>query len=297
MILAAGLGTRLGALTSNRPKALVPIGNRPVINRVIQYLKDHHFSEVVVNAHHHHRQLVKHLDEGRPFEMDIQVRVEPHILGTGGGIKNVADFWDYEPFLVINADILTDIDLTKAYRAHQNNKGLATLVLHDYEPFNQIQIDDQLNILDIKGRGRPGRLAFTGIHIIEPGLLNYIPDRVFSNIIDCYRKLIKLGKPIKAYISTGHDWRDIGTIEGYIQANKKTLGDHAFLLGPGHKVHPSARLEDWAIIGEGTRIEKGAEVKRSILWDRVRIKKRTKVIDSIVTSSRVVGHDLVDKVF
>ncbi len=223
MILAAGLGTRLRPLTSEKPKPLVPIGNIPIINLLIQYLKGHGIDEIIVNAHHHYQQVIDHLGGGKPFGIDIEVRVEPKILGTGGGIKNTEDFWDTDPFIVINSDILTNIDLSRAYDEHRRNKNLVTLVLHDYKAFNQILIDERLNILDIGLESSPGRLAFTGIHIIEPEVLNHIPKGKFSNIIDCYRELIRSGKHIRAHLSQGHYWRDIGTVESYMLANKEIV--------------------------------------------------------------------------
>jgi NDP-sugar pyrophosphorylase family protein len=297
MILAAGFGTRLGPLTSRKPKALVPVGNKPVIDRVIQSLKQHSISKIVVNAHHHHDQVVKHLDDGRPYRLDIRVLVEREILGTGGGIKNAEHFLGSDPFVVINGDILTNINLTEAFKAHLRNPCLATLILHNYEPFNQVQIDDRLNITDIAAENHPQRLAFTGIHIIEPKLLTHIPEGVFSNIINCYRELIHSGKPVKAYISKGHYWRDIGTVDSYIRANREDLGKKHLLLGPGHQIHPSARIEDWAVIGEKACLEEGVEIKRSILWEKVRIKKGRRVIDSIVTSLREVEIDLREEIF
>lgn len=297
MILAAGLGTRLRPLSLNKPKALVPVGNRPAIDMVINYLKRNNANEIIINAHHHHQQIVKHIAGGRLYGIDIQVRVEPEILGTGGGIKNTEDFWDTKPFIVINSDILTDIDLLKAYDFHRRNKGLATLILHDKPPFNQIQIDSRMDLLDITNDNRPGRLAFTGIHIIEPELLNYLPAGVFSNIIDCYRDLIRKGKPVKAYVSAGHKWRDIGTVESYVLANKETLQENSFLLGPDSHIPGSTRLRDWAIIGEKTRLEQGVEITRSILWEKVTVKKGVKVVDSIVTASREVTHDLINRAY
>ena len=297
MILAAGLGTRLRPLSLIRPKALVPVGNRPVIDRVIDCLRRHTTSEIVVNAHHHHRQIVEHLNSGRPFGIDIQVRVEPEIRGTGGGIKNTADFWDTDPFIVINSDILTNINIAEAYEGHRRNGCLVTLILHDQPPFNQIQIDNRMNILDIAEDNHPARLAFTGIHIISPELLNYIPEGVFSNIIDCYRTLIQKGKPVKAHVSEGHQWRDIGTVESYVLANKEALQGKPFLLAPDARIHSTARLKDWAIIGGKTCLEQGVEITRSILWEKVTTKKGIRVIESIVTSSREVTQDLINRVY
>lgn len=294
MILAAGLGTRLRPLTSNRPKALVPVGNRPVIEKVIEYLKTHGVTEIVVNAHHHHKHIVKHLASTGDLGVKIEVRVEPKILGTGGGLKNTEDFWDTEPFFVINADILSDIDLSGAHEAHKKDGNLATLILHDHEPFNQIRTDGRLNITDIAQENRTGRLAFTGIHIIEPELLSHIERGVYSNIIDSYRELIKTGAPIRAYISEGHYWRDIGSIESYILANKDALKGKPYLVDPGCQIEASSRLTDWVIMGAKAVIGNDVEIKRSILWENVTIRKGFKVIDSIVTASREVRSDLIN---
>ena len=288
MILAAGLGTRLRPLTANRPKALVPVGNEPVIERVIRYLEGQNISEIIVNAHHHHKQVVKHFEGGRPSGTPVEVRVEPEILGTGGGIKNVADFWGAKPFVVINGDVLTNIGLREACESHRKSGSLATLVLHDCRPFNQVQVDDHLNIVDIGVENLPGRLAFTGIHIIDPELLNYVPEGVFQDIIVCYRELIGSGKPIKAHISREHYWRDMGTIKNYFLANREALEGNPFLVGPGCRIHTSVKLREWAIIGEGAWLEDGAEVRRSILWEDVRVEKGRRVIDSVVTSAEEV---------
>ena len=297
MILAAGLGTRLRPLTSHKPKPLVPIGNRPLIDRLIQYLKEYGIEEVIINAHHHHQQVVEYLDGGRPFGIDIEVRVEPEILGTGGGIKNTEDFWDTDPIIIINGDILTDIDLSKALGAHRRDGSLATLIVHNCKPFNQIRINNDMDIVDIASENLPDRLAFTGIHIIQPEFLEYIPQGIFSNIIDCYRELIKEGKPIRAHLSNGHYWRDIGTVDSYILANKESLQEGLFLLGPNCKIHKSSRLKEWAIIGRNTYLEEGVEIRRSILWEGVIVRRETKIVDGIITSSQEVKQDLVDDIY
>ena len=297
MILAAGLGTRLSPLTSNRPKALVPVGNRPVIEKVIEYLKTQGVTEIVVNAHHHHKKIVKHMDAIGHLGVKTEVRVESKLLGTGGGLKNTEDFWDKGAFFVINADILSDINLAEAYGAHKRDCNLATLILHDHEPFNQVRIDDRLNITDIAKENQTGRLAFTGIHIIEPELLSHIEKGVYSNIIDCYRKLIKAGEPIRGYISEGHCWRDVGSIESYILANKEALGGKSFLLDPSCHIEASSRMMDWVVIGAKGIIEHGVEIRRSILWENVKIKEGVKVIDSIVKDSREVRSDLFKGIF
>jgi len=296
MILAAGLGTRLRPLTLKRPKSLMPVGNRPMIDRVIDYLRRYGVRELIVNAYHHKGQLAAHLDGGRPFGLKIQVKEEARILGTGGGIKNTEGFWSDAPFIVMNSDILTDIDLARALRAHQERGNLVTLILHDCEPFNQVRINDDFDILDIASKPGPGRLAFTGIHIMEPDLLSHIPSREFSSIIDCYLNLISGGHPIRAYVSRGHYWRDVGTLRSYLLANREALHGHRRLSGPGCRIHPSAAITDWAVMGHGTVIEEAAKVGRSVLWEDVTVKKGVRIMDSIVMSSRTVAEDLIGKV-
>ena len=295
MILAAGLGTRLRPLTDKKPKALVPVVNRPIIARVIDYLKSHGVTQIIVNAHHHHHQLVDYL-EHESFGVDIEVRVEPKILGTGGGLKNTSGFWDDEPFIVINSDILTDIDLSRAYDNHRKTGGLATLILHDYKPFNQVQTDAHHLITDIFQKSGPGRLAFTGIHIMDPAIFSDFPQEQSFSIIVCYRRLIQSGAEIRAFIADGHYWHDIGTIDGYFEANKTLLTD-AFFIGTDCRIDPSVRLEDWAVVGDGSRIEKGVEIRRSILWKAATVREGVKVIDSIVTSSWKVTHNLNDQIY
>ena len=297
MILAAGLGTRLRPLTDRIPKALVPVGNRPMIGRVIDYLKSYGVESIVVNTHHHYSQIIDYLDGGKPFGLKIDVRVEPEILGTGGAIKNTEGFWDNEPFIVFNCDILTNIDLDQAYEIHRKSKGLVTLILHDHEPYNQINIDHSGRITDIAPNNGPGRLAFTGIHIMGPELLSHIPNEGFSNIIDCYLTLIRSGKKIRSHIVEEHYWSDIGTVDSYRQVNKDLLDQTRFSIAPECQIAPSATLKDWAVVGERTTLEESVEIRGSILWDGVRVKQGIRVVDSIVTSNRTVDRNLFQEVY
>jgi mannose-1-phosphate guanylyltransferase len=294
MILAAGLGTRLRPLTLNRPKALMPVANRPMIDHVIDYLKRFGVEQIIVNAHHHHEQIVKHLDGGKPFGVPVEVRVELEILGTGGGIQNTAGFWEDAPFVVVNGDILTNIDLGAAYRNHLSQGNLVTLVLHDRAPFNQVLVDREMNVLDIAPAPHPGRLAFTGIHIISPALLDFLPKGRPSSIIDCYQRLIAEGRhAVRAYVSKGHDWRDIGTFESYREANREALGEQTILVGPGSRIDPSANLEEWVVIGKGCELAASVRVRRSVLWDKVIVREGIRIQDSVVTSDQEVRKHLI----
>jgi len=296
MILAAGFGTRLRPLTEIKPKALMPVANKPILARNIEYLVSHGIMEIIVNAHHHSQQVVDYLKDDAFSSLNIEVKVEPEILGTGGGIKNTEGFWNNEPFLVINSDILTDIDLAAVYQVHQTSGALVTLVLHDCEPYNQVQVDEQWNITDIAKVNMHGRYAFTGIHVIHPEVLSHIPQGIFSDIIECYRELIRQRKPVRACLVAGHYWQDIGSTRSYLEANRE-LADNSFVIGPGCAIDSSVKLTDWCVIGENSHLGKNVVLERSVLWDGVAVKEGIKIVDSVVTSGRVVDRDLHSEVF
>lgn len=296
MILAAGFGTRLRPLTCKRPKALMPVVNRPVIEWTVEYLQSQGVGEIVVNAHHHAGRICEYLARENLFGPRIEVRVEPEILGTGGGLRNTADFWGEDPFVVINGDVLTDIDLAPALEHHRRSGALATLILHDCEPFNQIELAPDGGILDIAPGRAAGRRAFTGIHIMEPRLLRHIPEGQYSDIVDSYRRLMASGERIQGYVSEGHYWRDIGTPESYLAANRERLSQDAPLaLGADCRVSPSVRFEGWAVVGAGAVLAEDVEIARSVLWEEVRVEAGSRIQDSVVTDARVVSGDLIHK--
>lgn len=297
MILAAGFGTRLRPLTDFKPKALVPVLNKPIIGHTIDYLKTYGFTDIVVNTHHHYKQIYEYLDEGKPFNVDVKVLVESEILGTGGGIQNSKEFWENDPFVVINSDILTNIRLDHAYGFHKKSGCIATLVLHDYDQFNQISIDGDGNITDFGPTNNTDKFAFACIHIIQPELISYIPDSGPSDIIDCYRELINSGNHVNAYISKNHYWRDIGNIDSYTLSNKEMLGEKSFDLGSNLKMDPTVSLREWAVIGNNAILGENVTIERSIIWDNVKVKEGITIKDSIVTTSKKVTRDLVKEIY
>ncbi|MEA3232363.1 MAG: sugar phosphate nucleotidyltransferase, partial [Thermodesulfobacteriota bacterium] len=117
MILAAGFGTRLLPYTEHTPKAIFPVGGQPIIDRTIRYLIDAGCGEILINTHHLHHRIEAFINAGK-YPIPVQTRYEPEILGTGGGIKNAADFFGQQPFVVLNSDIITDIPLEKVYAFH-----------------------------------------------------------------------------------------------------------------------------------------------------------------------------------
>ena len=140
MILAAGLGKRLRPFTANIPKPLFPVAGRPLLDIIIRNLQHAGCEAIIINTHHLYKKIDSFLS-GHTYSIPVVTRYEPLLLGTGGAIKNVADFWDDQPFMVVNSDILTDIDLGDVYDFHLKHKYTTTLVLHDYKKFNKVSIN------------------------------------------------------------------------------------------------------------------------------------------------------------
>ncbi len=223
MILAAGFGKRLRPFTANTPKPLFSVAGRPLLDIIIRSLQNAGCEAIIINTHHLYKKIDSFLS-GRKYSIPVFTRYEPLLLGTGGAVKNVADFWDDRPFMVVNSDILTDIDLRDVYDFHLNHKYTATLVFHDYKKFNNVLISKEDFIRGFyeeknnENIGYKRKLAFTGIQVLDPKILDFIPDGLFFSIIDAYKELIFSGQRLKAFIAQKHYWKDIGTPESYREA-------------------------------------------------------------------------------
>ena len=233
MILAAGLGTRLLPFTESTPKPLFTISGRPLLDIIIHSLQSAGCKAVIINTHHLYKDIDAFL-ASQHYAIPVYTLYEPVILGTAGAIKNAAYFWDTQPFMVINSDIVTDIDLRKVYDFHLSHNHHATLVLHDCAEFNNVLVDKKDFITGFQDQGKEAssdhirKLAFTGIQVLDPEILEFIPDRIFSGSVGVYRKLILSGKKIKAYISKKYYWKDIGTPERYTETVFEKMAPEAF---------------------------------------------------------------------
>ena len=238
LILSAGYGTRLRPHTNHTPKALFPIAGQPLIDIIIKRLIRMGASDIIINVHHLHDQITRFVKDAN-YPVKVVTRYEKKILGTGGAIKNISDFMDDQPFIVINSDILTDIDIKAVYEFHKQHDHPATLVMHDYPVYNNVKVDrndEIIEFLNLKNNPGTGNcMAFTGIQILDPSVLEFIPDNPFVSSIDVYRKMLKTGLKIKAYTATNHFWRDIGTPESYFEAVYKESTPIAYEKAFGHK--------------------------------------------------------------
>jgi mannose-1-phosphate guanylyltransferase len=297
MILAAGLGTRLEPLTKIRPKPLFPVVNRPLLGITIEQLREMEAEGIIVNAHHLAEQVERFVG-GEQWRAEVEVRVEPRILGTGGGIKNCAEFLHDVPFfMVVNADIYHTFDLSPAIHYHREAKNLATLVLCDHARFNQVGIDHEGRIVSIRGEPIQKPLApsqiltFTGIHIISPDLLNSMPSAEFFGIMELYMELAARGETIRGYHITEGYWQDIGTVEAYRVLHRDLLGEQGEpVVHPKAYVEEAVQMEGYVCVGKGTHIGSGSIIKDSIIWDEVWIEGGSVIEGCVVgDQTRVEG--------
>jgi len=252
LILAAGLGTRLLPYTHHTPKPLFTVAGQTILDRAIRQLEAAGCREICVNTHHRHDCIQAYLQRRR-YASSVFVRHEPEILGTGGAIGNLSDFWDNEPFLVINADVVSDIDLRQVYGFHLRHSELVTLVLVDAPPFNSVEIDPHGFVVDFKPAEHPAagrRLAFTGIQVLDPEILTYIPETGYFHSIDAYRRVLKTGEKLRSYPACGRYWRDIGTPVRYRQTVLEQMVPKAFRIG--FPEHPPGAIVCRKLGGDGS---------------------------------------------
>jgi len=234
LILAAGLGTRLRPYTLTTPKPLFTVAGRPLLDIHICNLTQAGCEAVGVNTHYLPGPIEAFI-ASQHFDIPIYIRHEPTILGTGGAIKNWADFWDRRPFLVINADVYTTIDLRQVYEFHLQHGPAATLVLVDNPEFNTVRVDATGRVREFAGTsaGAPvGALTFTGIQVLDPVVLDYIPGHGFHHSIDAFRAMIAAGLTIQAFFPDQGDWNDVGTPARYrqtaVEASAREAWQQAF---------------------------------------------------------------------
>jgi NDP-sugar pyrophosphorylase family protein len=293
MILAAGFGTRLWPLTVGRTKPALPFLNRPLIAYTIEYLKRHGVEELIINLHHEPDSVREQIGDGSDYGVRIDYSVEePEILGTSGALDRVRDRLDKETFLVINGKIITDIDLDAAVAAHRDRQALATLVLlpnDKRERFSEVKITEDGRVSEFAGfpeSGKPqsasvqfGRnpqspLMFTGIHVLDPGIFEYIPRGVFSDSVrDVYPKAMADGKTVATHVADGaSSWRELSTIERYLTISLE------FLRREGRDT----------IMDEGCEVETGASVERSVLWRRARVCGGARLTECVVGDDVII---------
>jgi NDP-sugar pyrophosphorylase family protein len=236
MILAAGMGTRLRPLTDDRPKALVTVAGRTLLEITLCRLRSFGVSHVIVNAHHHAEMIVDYLN-AHDFGMRIEVSREDKLLDTGGGLKNAAHFFSgssLDPFILHNVDVLNTIDLGRMVRFHTEQHALATLAVQERETSRYLLFEEQGQLCGrriaraakaespVTERARPAQqanaLAFSGIHVLSPLIFAKMEEQGAFSIIDAYLQLASRGEKIIAFRADEYYWRDMGRPENLLEA-------------------------------------------------------------------------------
>jgi NDP-sugar pyrophosphorylase family protein len=243
MVLAAGLGTRLRPLTHDRPKALVEIGGRTLLEIALTRLRDFGIHDVIINVHHYADMVIERVKAAGNFGMNVEFSREDVLLDTGGGLKKAAWFLQgdssanmEDPFILHNVDVISTIDLQRMVELQRQTKALATLAVQERKSSRYLLFDEQLQLCGrrlVKEEKteivRPVRqmteLAFSGIHVISPRIFPLLTEEGVFSIVPAYLRLAAQGKKVTAFHADEYYWRDLGKPENIRQAEQDMKND------------------------------------------------------------------------
>lgn len=298
MILAAGFGERLWPLTADRTKPALPVLGKPLVGYVAEYLARFGIKEVVVNLHHEPDSVRRALGDGSQFGVHLDYVHEPVILGTSGALDNARSLLDSDTFVVINGKLVTNIDLSAALQHHREQNALATLVLKANVARARFSIVETRDGLVTKFAGMPAPtesgaappLMFTGIHIMEPRIFDYIPHGVFSDtVMNVYPQAMAKGERIVAHVADGL-WYELSTLQRYLQISLALLRDQDsdVYAGANPLIDSKAEVRE-SVLWDEVIVDAGAKVRRSVIGDRVHIRKGEVVEDAVVVRADLVA--------
>lgn len=313
IIMAGGEGSRLRPLTCDRPKPMVPVMDRPIMEHIIELLHKHNFRDIGATLMYLPEDIKDYFGDGTDFGVKLQYFIEESPLGTAGSVKNAQAFLD-QPFLVISGDALTDFDLTKIMAFHQEKKAAVTIALTKVPSpleYGVVITDEQGCIRQFLEKPSWGEVfsdtVNTGIYVIEPEVLNLIPQSAgFDFSKDLFPLLLEKGFPIYGCVVPGY-WCDVGNFNQYQQAHYDILAGKTEItwsgkeikkgvwVGKGTEIHPEACIEtpvfiggdvkvgkdgvvgSFSVIGSNSIIDEGATLKRGIIWNNVYLGKNATV--------------------
>ena len=323
VILVGGQATRLRPLTTNTPKAMVPVLNTPFLEHVIRHLHRHGVSEIVLAQHHLAQPIESYFGDGSRFGVRLLYVVEDSARGTAGAIKNVESYLD-ERFLVLNGDVFTDLDFTAMLRFHRERDARATIAL------TPVEDPTAYGLIETDSHGRATRflekpdwsqvttnMINAGTYVLEPEVLALVPAGTQVSIErETFPLLVDSGQPVYGYPSSGY-WMDMGTPEKYLQLHRDlldgksawyappagrevTIGERcridptAWIVGPalignGCTIGPGARLTGPVSIGDDCAIEADCHVEDSIIWHDVRLGRGARVKSAVIADSCLLG--------
>ena len=302
MVLAAGLGTRLRPLTFEIPRPMVPVLDRPVMAHIVDRLPRHGFDELVANLHYFP-------DAVRGYFGDrIEYRYEEELLGTAGGVRNVADFFGDDPVVVISGDALTDVDLNALVERHRQAGGIATLTVKkvdDTREYGVVIHDSEGRIQGFQEKPDPAEalshLGNCGIYCFSPEIFDYFPDAPFADWAnDVFPALLDNDVPFHVH-ETKEYWNDVGSLaelrqgtwdalEGRlnIEVTGKPEDDPPVWMGKDVDLGSDVRLMGPVAIGDGCRIGDGAALRDTIVFPGTEVAPGTIAIGAIIGRGGIV---------
>ena len=329
VIMAGGFGTRLKPLTINRPKPMVPVANRPIMEHIVSLLKRHGITDLVSILYFQPEHITSYFGDGSAFGVNMQYVTADADYGTAGAVRNASHLLDDDRVIVISGDVLTDFDLTAAIRSHEERGAEATIALTSVEnplAFGIVIIDESTGrIVRFLEKPTWGEVFSdtinTGIYILEPQTLRRVPPQTnvdFSK--DLYPAMLREGAGLFGYIATGY-WRDIGNIDEYRVAHRDVLRGQVKLtfageqkeqngarlwLGRGATIGAGVRLagtvviDDGAVIGDnvalenvvvgaGAQVGEGAELRDAVMWEHCQVGRRARIFESVCASGVHIG--------
>lgn len=296
LVLAGGFGTRLRPLSCTRPKMLFPIANEPLMDWVLKNLAKSEVETAVLAVNHMAEQLVRYLGPTK-HNLGILYSREQRPMGTGGAVKKAEDFLAKESFLMLNGDILTDLDFNRLFKFHKEKGGLATISLievDDPSRYGAVELDSESRILRFVEKPEPGRapsnLINAGIYVLEPEILNYIPEGKKVSIEKEVFPILADNKQLYGYQGINF-WKDIGVPEDYLDANRILLEKSKELkIGKKVNLHNSANITKPCHFGDNVNVGEDCVIGPfTSLGNNVQIGKGCRITNSIIFPGAMIG--------
>mgnify|MGYP000955491701 CR=1 FL=1 len=312
VIIAGGFGTRMRPLTYNRPKPVVNVANRPFVVHQIELLKRYGITDIILNLHYLPANMELLLGDGSDMGVSISYSLEKNPLGTAGAVKNAEQFFDNEPLIVFNGDILTDIDISDLVDFHRKNSAKATIALTEVEdptPYGLVITDEKGRVTSFLEK--PSWESVTtkninaGIYVLDPAIFKDVPaGKPHSFERELFPGLLEKGEKVFAKVSSAY-WLDIGSPQKYMQAHKDILnGDVSVNIEGDNKggniwvhrsssVSPSAKLRGPLVIGRGAKLSDRSSVKSfSVIGENVSLEEGAIVEDTVILRNSKIGRDV-----
>lgn len=306
MVMAAGVGSRLDPLTQKIPKPLVPVLNKPVMDILLQKLKNFGVEKVIANTHYLGEQIQNRYSENSPVDIEFSFIHETELSGTAGGVKKCESFFDdVEDFIVVSADGLHDADIEKVVRSHFESGCIATMAIVGVEheevcKYGVVVPSKNHTVLEFQEKPSldeaKSNFINTGIYVFNKRIFDFIPEgQKYDFARDVFPSLLEAGEKINTYRIYSY-WSDIGTIDQYIQSNKDALNrkvmtpepnimrkyEAVYSVGHNCKIDKSIKFVNNVIIGNNCKIGKNVTLDDVILWDNT-------VVEDNVELKRVVS--------